>query len=335
MKVNVLVETVNLGAKSGIHNSAARLADAVREKGIETDFGGKGYGYDIIHTHTPSPDFLRYAKRAKEHGCKIIMHAHTTKEDMEGSFTFTDAPMVRRLAGKYLAFFYNHADLVITPSEWSKKMLINSGVKRPIEVLSNGVNLEKFRFSERARSEFRKEYGLSESDFLAYCVGLVFIRKGIADFKRTARLLPEQKFFWIGKKMALPIVKPVRLSLALSRIPSNMHMLGYVKDIVAANCGGDAFFFPSFVENQGMVLLEAGACRRALVVRDIPVYEGWLEDGKNCLKANDAKGFAEALRSVAEDEKLRKRLSDGAYKTAVSNDIRKSADKLARIYRGM
>lgn len=41
--------------------------------------------------------------------------------------------------------------------------------------------------------------------------------------------------------------------------------------------GADAFFFPSREETEGIVVLEALASRQHLVLRDIPVYDGWVD----------------------------------------------------------
>ena len=46
-----------------------------------------------------------------------------------------------------------------------------------------------------------------------------------------------------------------------------------------AYCGADAFAFFSYEETEGIVVLEALSCEIPVIVRDIPVYEKWLEDG--------------------------------------------------------
>ena len=68
-------------------------------------------------------------------------------------------------------------------------------------------------------------------------------------------------------------------------------MAGYVSgDVIeGAFSGSDAFFFPSYEETEGIVILEALASSQTIVVRDIPVYNPWLVDGVNCYlgKNND------------------------------------------------
>ena len=55
------------------------------------------------------------------------------------------------------------------------------------------------------------------------------------------------------------------------------------------------------------MVLEALACEVPVVVRDIPVYEGWLEDGDQVCKASDREGFYRKLRQIfSEDCSARK-----------------------------
>ena len=45
-----------------------------------------------------------------------------------------------------------------------------------------------------------------------------------------------------------------------------------------AMTGSDAFFFPSYEETEGIVVLEALASHQHTVLRDIPVYNGWIDE---------------------------------------------------------
>ena len=57
----------------------------------------------------------------------------------------------------------------------------------------------------------------------------------------------------------------------------------------------------TYEENEGIVVLEALSAKLPLVVRDIPVYEDWLEDGKTCFKARDNEEFCEKIRNIVEN----------------------------------
>ncbi len=69
----------------------------------------------------------------------------------------------------------------------------------------------------------------------------------------------------------------------MKTIQKNVLFPGYIKgDIIeGAYSAADLFFFPSYEETEGIVVLEALASRQNVLVRDIPVYKGWLSNGRN------------------------------------------------------
>jgi glycosyltransferase involved in cell wall biosynthesis len=105
-----------------------------------------------------------------------------------------------------------------------------------------------------------------------------------------------------------------------------------VKDVVAANLAGDIFMFPSYCENQGIAILEAAACEKPLIVRDLPVYERWLKEGENCLKAKDNAEFEEYVRSLLEDDITRLKLAKAAKKMSEEHDLKVVGKKLITTY---
>lgn len=87
-------------------------------------------------------------------------------------------------------------------------------------------------------------------------------------------------------------------------------------------------FFPSREETEGIVVLEALASHQKTVVRDIPVYHGWLDS--TCVSmATDVEGFVNQLQDVL-DGKVDK--TKEAYQVAESRTIEKVAQQLADAY---
>ena len=87
---------------------------------------------------------------------------------------------------------------------------------------------------------------------------------------------------------------------ALRSCPGNILFAGYVEpqELKEAYCGADAFAFFSFEETEGIVVLEALSCEVPVVVRDIPVYNGWLENGVHVRKASDTNAFCKKLEEI-------------------------------------
>ena len=77
--------------------------------------------YDILHINTYFPYSYRLAKNAKKAGKKIVYHAHSTEEDFKNGFVFSKqlAPSFK----KWLIKCYSLGDVIVTPTEYSKRVL--------------------------------------------------------------------------------------------------------------------------------------------------------------------------------------------------------------------
>lgn len=324
MKVCIYLELEHWLRHSGMGSATGNHRKALELNGVEYTHDLKE-DFDILHTYMIGLRSLRAIRKARAKGKKVITHAHVTADDFRDSFCFSNeiAPLLRR----YLTYFHNQADLVLCPSEYTKNVLIGYGVKKEIKTVSNGIDLGKFKFSDEKRKQFREEFNLD--GIVSLGVGHLFIKKGIATFINTAKKF-QNKFIWIGKRYKG--VEDPRTSKIVNSAPPNVIFAGYVKDIIAGYSGCDIFFFPSFCENQGIVTLEAGACRRPILVRDISAYDGQLVNEVNCLKARTDKEFELQLRRLIEDEQLRRRLARNAHKLSKKHTLKKVGAQLREAY---
>jgi len=332
MKVNFVVDYPKI-RDNGITTAALRLAERLESKGIDVSINGKGYNYDILHSHATSPKYIFKIKKAKRLGLKTVIHAHTTAEDIRGSFILTKNDFTLDIIGKYLTYFYNNADIVITPSNWSKSTLIKRGVNVPIKVLSNGIDLKEFNFDERKSRAFKDKYGIDYDDILVYTIGIVFIRKGIETFKKVAEELKHLKFLWAGKRYKPLFIDYTSVNKILKNLPPNLNFLGRIdnEDLVGIHCAGDIFLFPSFAENQAIATLEARACSKAIVLRNLPVYD-WAIHKENCLIAQNDEEFIRYVNILSKDKNLRYKIGRAAKKVAKKNDINITIKELIKNY---
>jgi len=279
---------------------------------------------DILQVNTPWLKSLWLIKKAKRLGKKIIIFSHVTVEDFRQVFRFNNliAPLIK----KYLTYVYSLADLVFCPSEYTKSLLTAYGLSpEKLVVRSNGVDLKLFFKDEQKRATYRTQYHCD--GLVIGTVGLVIPRKGINTFLELAKEFPQHQFIWFGKIYSRLLVKPLPKNL-----PGNVKFTGYVDDVNAAFNAIDIFIFPSYEENQGMVILEAAAVGLPILVRDLPVYQGWLKHGVNCLKAKNNDEFKICLNSLINDQNLRDKLSQGAKILAQKESIEVLNKQLFLIY---
>jgi 1,2-diacylglycerol-3-alpha-glucose alpha-1,2-glucosyltransferase len=327
MKVCLYLELENKLKGSGIGSAIKNQRKALELNNVSYTSNLKEE-FDVIHLNIIGLKSLYIAKKMKRRGKKVVLHAHVTAHDFRNSYRFSNliAPFLQR----YLTYYYNHADLILCPSEYTKGILGSYGVKKPIIAISNGIDTERFKFSEKMREDFRREFSLD--DIVPLCVGHLFMRKGIETYVNVAREFLNP-FIWVGRRYKK--LEESAVSKIIENHPRNVTFINFVEDIVPAYCGTDVFFFPSFCENQGIVLLEAAACKRPILVRDLPVYGGWLKDEVNCLKAKTDDEFREKLQRLIEDESLRNKLAENAYEMSREHSLKRIGERLKAIYENL
>jgi len=330
LKVRFLVTPV--GLMMGNVKAAGRLMKALAGEGVDVSDHIDAWDFDILHVHTPvPPQNIIIVKKAKRRGIRVIVHSHTTVEDAEGTFTGSSA--FSGVVSKYLSYFYNLGDLVLSPSAWTKGTLERRGVVAPIKVLSNGIDLGRFRFDAERRMRFRERYGFAESEKVVYSIGVVCVKKGIASYPEVVNAVDGVKFVWVGQLSLL--YQPLKVNRSMKRCGQRVRFLHDVGDIVDAHCGCDIFFMPSFAENQGIAVLEALAIGRPVVARDLEVYRGLLENGKSALLCRDGAEFAAAIGKIKSDDALAGNLVVGGKGALADHDMRKVVRELIAIYESL
>lgn len=287
---------------------------------------------DILVLNNMGPKSVYYARKARKRGIKVIIHTHQTAKDLKNSFVFSN--LLSYPLKPYLKYAYSLADLLICPSEYNRKEIENyTEVKK--KVVSNGIDAEKLEGYGQLRDEYLERYGLEPP--VIFNIGHVIKRKGLETFVETARKMPEYDFVWFGFLNPMgegekSILQGRKTRKIIEKSPENCTFTGYIDDIRGAYAAGDIFFFPTLNENEGMALLESMSTGKPVVIRDIETYE-WLEDGENCLKAEE--NFKPVLEELVEDEEMRKRLAKNSEKKSKEFQLDKIGDKLADAYRSV
>ena len=328
MKVCLYFENEKTISKSGIGRAMKHQMAALTAAGIEYTTNPDDT-FDILHVNTYGLNSLACVSKAHAEGKKVIYHAHSTEEDFRNSFILSNrlAPFVRH----HLINAYSMSDYIITPTPYSKAILESYGIEKEISAISNGIELKRFVHDEEKIKAFRKYFHLSDEQKVVLSVGLFFERKGLLDFIEVAKHFPDVKFIWFGQTPMYSIPKKMREAVEENH-PTNVIFPGYVKGpiIEGAFTNADVFFFPSLEETEGIVVLEALAGRREVLLRDIPVYDPWMIDGVNCYKGKSNEEFIELLGKM-----LNKELPSTAIegrKVAEERSIERVGQQLKEVY---
>lgn len=324
MSVYLYMGGLGIVRKSGVGQAILHQKNVLEETGIEIDTE-IGPDTRVIHINTVFPDSFLAALQAKRRGIKVVYYAHSTMEDFRYSNTL--APLFK----KWILCCYGLGDVILTPTEYSKRILESYGIRKNIYGISNGVDTDRFCPNRKSRTAFRSRYHLADRDKVVISVGHMIEQKGVLDYIELARRMPDVRFFWFGYTNLFLLPRPVRN--AIQGAPDNLKFAGYVgqEDLRDAYCGADVFAFLSMEETEGIAVLEALACGIPTVIRDIPVYHGWLRHGENVYKADTMEDFEHFIKGL-----LRRTLPDlssAGRKVAGEHNFRSVGERLKEIYR--
>ncbi len=330
MKVLLYTESERVIGKSGLGKAIKHQMKALEINGVSYTTNPADE-YDILHINTYFPGSYLLAKKAKRNGKKIVYHAHSTEEDFKDGFIFSK--QISPSFKKWIIKCYSMGDIVITPTEYSKKLLDSYGIGKDILAVSNGIEIDRFKRNNDLGKQFREKYNYKETDKVIIGIGLYIRRKGIIDFVELAKRMPEYKFIWFGYSPLSAATKDVRV--AVNTKLDNLIFAGYVEsyEIIGAMSGCDLYLFPTLEETEGIPIIEACACKCKTLIRDIPVFEPWLKDGVNVYKAKDIDEFERKIRDII-SLKLPD-LTEEAYKVAEQRSLDNVGKQLKNVYESL
>ncbi len=331
----------NIETIGGIETNTINVIKELRLRGhevwqpsieLEPEWMIKGE-VDIIAASTFDPlTYLKVVKYRKKfiHRAAVVIHAHTTVEDLAGNF-LPDRKIFNDFLKLWVRILYGAAHLVITPSAYSKQCIedIQKLMTYPIYAVSNGIRIDNFEKKEKYRPTFRnflnKKYGVPLDAKIVLNVGLSWKKKGVDTFGGIAEALPDYYFVWVG-----PINKNSDIDEALKL--KNVVFTGFYDDIREPYYGADVFLNTSRVENQGIPLIEASICQLPIVARDLPAYD-WLEHDQSCFKAKKKEQFIKGIEKILSDVNFREKIVKKARNTAIElHDFNKIGDKIELLY---
>ena len=328
MKVLLYTEGEKMFSKSGLGKAIKHQMKALESEGIPYTKDPKDNDYDIVHINYYGPKSYFLAKKCKKKGIKVVYHAHSTEEDFRNGFIFSKqlAPLFK----KWLIKCYSLGDVIVTPTPYSKRLLEGYGIKRPIYAISNGIELDKFKRDPEGRKKFRERYQIKEDEKVVIGIGLYIERKGIVDFVELAKRLPQYRFIWFGYSPLSAATKAVKD--AVNTKLDNLLFAGYVEQNIIAEAmnGCDLYLFPTLEETEGIPIIEACATKTPALIRDIPIFEGWLEDGVNVYKAKDVDQFEDKIKRILSGELPY--VGEASYEIALERDIKAVGKQLHEVY---
>jgi 1,2-diacylglycerol-3-alpha-glucose alpha-1,2-galactosyltransferase len=268
---------------------------------------------DITHYHTVNFNYFidRILTRGRTSG---IGYVHFLPETVDDSVCLPW--LFKKVFYRYLLTFYNSMDYLVVVNPVVKHKLAALGVTNPSVVyIPNYVSDSVFKpLPNNEIQDIRNGLGYKPDDFVVMGAGQLQTRKGVRDFVETARMLPHIKFMWAGGFSFGKMTDGYEELTALSRnLPENVRFLGIIdrEKMAGIYNAADMFFLPSYNELFPMTILEAAACAKPILLRELDFYKDII-DGYY-LAADDVTGFANQIEKLAADPRQLKLWADQAY----------------------
>jgi len=231
------------------------------------------------------------------------------------------------LLGKLLEKVYVHSRYaaIHTVSEASKDDLIKVGVKKPIFVIENAIQIKESENLEKNPLQF------------VYVGRLVFYKniqvvlKAINIVKKS---FPKVSFILVGRGPYRNNLEEIVRNLELE---DNVEFKGHVSEDekIKLLATSQAVIFPSLFEGFGLVILESFMQKKPVLVSNVRPLSDIIEDGKTgfILAKDDEVQWAKAIESMIENSRLTSQMGEKAREVLVEKySVENFYEKIVNMY---
>jgi len=291
-------------------------------------------GMDVVHVHHP---FL--SGRLALHYCRPlripIIFTNHTRYDLYAQAYLPMLPeeVSEGLLQAYMPSFCDAVDLVISPSPGMEKVLRQLEVTSPIEIVPNGVELQRFF---QAKPLARKAYNFREDDLLLIYSGRIAPEKNLEfllqAFSGVAQALDHVYLLILGggsikqetEEYARDIGVAERVRF-IGQIPYN-NLPGYL-----AMC--DAFVTASVTEVHPLSVIEAMGAGLPVMGIHSPGVGDTVEDGlTGFLSTEDLPAFTAKLTRLCLDYDLRRKMGEAARQASTRYAVERTTQMMLTHY---
>src|SRR5258706_1098403 len=291
---------------------------------------------DIVHVHHPFLSGRLALRYCKPLSIPIIYTNHT-RYDLYAKAYLPIMPegISHGMLQAYMPSFCDAMDLVIAPSPGMEKVLRELNVKNHIEVVPNGVDLE--RFFDAVPIE-RIEFGYKEDDILLVYAGRIALEKNLPfllnSFKGVSEAIGNVQLIIIGSGVQ-QYEDEIHSLVSQLELQNRVRLTGRINydnlPTYLAMC--NAFVTASVTEVHPLSVIEAMAAGLPIMgIQSVGVGDT-VQDGKTgFLATHDLSAFTAKLTRLCLDLDLRARMSDAARKASSAYAIERTTQIMLRHY---
>ncbi|MFA6386473.1 MAG: glycosyltransferase [Candidatus Paceibacterota bacterium] len=294
---------------------------------------------NVVHIILPMSASIMAIKAARRLGIKIVAHSHSQPENLFMNMPKIIQPVLGNLWNKYLAWTYNKAECLIYPTQMANDLLQKLSKKgQKSEIISNGIDIKEF--SPKPIGDFNKKFRIDEDATKLLFVGRLFPEKSIDTLIRAMpyviKKYPNTHLMIVGGGYLKPNLEKLAIGLNVDKHTTFLGLVSEEDKVLAFNAC-DMFILPSLAELEGMVVLEAMACGKPIIIGDAEMSASrfFVNENGFLFKSKDPNDLADKISTLVENKELREKMGRKSLEDSKDYDINKSADKLEKVYYGI
>ncbi len=250
------------------------------------------------------------------------------KRELTNAERKSEKSLSNRLLYKITNSIYSRGKVIISPTELVRRDLMANGIRRPIVVISNGIDLTRFKGEIKS---------LPTTGPKILHVGRISFEKNVEVVLKAFRILlkkfadAELTVYGDGPALASLKIEARQLGIA-----DRVRFPGFIEreKLPEIYREYDLFLTASTMETQGLVVLEATASGLPSVGVNAYALPEIIVNGENgyIVEPFDATAMAAKAEEILTNPELYRRFSENGLKIATTHDMHRTADRLEALY---
>lgn len=289
---------------------------------------------DLVHIQEPGAVGITALFRGKSQKIKIVGALHFTPEQIFRILFLPKSKLFVNSVKVFMKWFYNQCDGIMIPTETFATFLKESGVTKPICVVSNGVDTKDF-VPTKDRLAKRDAYKLPKDKILFFFLGRLDFDKHADTIIRALPMTTETVHLVIageGKEEGnfRKLAQEVGVSDRITWLGHLTHE--QMKDIYGSV---DCFVLMSPYEVQSIVTLQAIASGLPVLACREGALPELCHNGENgfTIATDDHKTLAEKMNVIASDKIVREKFGKESRRISLPHDRTTALTKLEEFYK--
>lgn len=286
--------------------------------------------YDVANIVAVRSKEIALIHKLKRKKIPIIIWALRCENDPE-------VRMLERIDGSFqikedVKRVLNEASVVVAPSQAAAKFLSDHGVKKPIEIIKDAVNLERFDWTKTQEINlFYRYFKLQTDDKIIVSTGGIDEDSALDEVIKIARLVSNAQFFYFavndlktgGKKALEQLRKEAPPNLTISElVPDDVYR--------SAIMNATIFLEPAKKYASTISLMDAMAAKTQIIIRHQAFYPDELINYDTCYVGANFEALATLIARYLSGKINDK--CDLAYELVCERNLTKHGEEIVKLF---